>query len=273
MQFIALGLLITVVSNYWQHDEERYTIHLDEAERGRIAIAYARQFGQPPTTDQMRRLIERHLREEIFLREGLALNLDRDDEIIRRRIVQKYEFLQTDLALAEMPDEKALASWFELNRQRYATSAQVTFSHVYFSVDRDGAEAARQRALAALRTLSVKAVMRAPDLGDAFPGPADFVALSEAEGVRLFGRSELIRELTQLPVGQWRGPYRSGFGWHLVYVTGVVAPTLPNLSDVRERVSADYEDEQRRVRSERAFQALRSRYHIVSAGVRDAPRS
>src|SRR5687767_5256189 len=89
-QFMLLGSLIWLGVEYWNTNEQRYTIDVGAAEQQRIVMAYRQQFGREPTAEQLRMLIERHVREEIFLREGLDLKLDQDDEIVRRRIVQKY---------------------------------------------------------------------------------------------------------------------------------------------------------------------------------------
>ena len=46
-----------------------------------------------PSPEDMRRLIENKVREEILYREALALGLDKGDNIVKRRLVQKMEFV------------------------------------------------------------------------------------------------------------------------------------------------------------------------------------
>jgi len=262
-QFLALGLLLWGVYQYTQTHDDRYVIRIGSAERERLAMTYRQQFGQAPTSEALKQLIDRRIREEIFLREGLALGLDRDDEIVRRRIVQKYEFLETDLAVPASPDPETLKRWFERNQARYLTPERVAFSQVYFSVDRDGEQAAKGRALATLDKLRAWHVTRAPTLGDAFPGPADVSALAPDEAARLFGESDLSQQLFKAPVGQWAGPYRSGYGWHLVCVTARAPPALPPWPEIRERVLVDYQDEQRRLANISAFEKLKAQYTII----------
>jgi peptidyl-prolyl cis-trans isomerase C len=261
-QFAMLGLVIWSGVEFWSTDHSRYTIHIGPAEWQRIATTYLQQYGQPPTSAQLRGLIDRQIREEIFLREGLALHLDQGDEIVRRRIVQKYEFLQTDLAVADPPPAEALERWFDENKPRYETPERVAFSQVYFSVDHQSEEAAQSRATRALEKLRGMGVSRAPDLGDAFPGPADVSAVSPEEARRLFGESDLSQALFKLPMGQWSGPYRSGYGWHLIYVTGLTPPALPALTDIRGRALADYLEEERRNANAVHFEKLRAQYTI-----------
>jgi peptidyl-prolyl cis-trans isomerase C len=266
-QFILLGALIWGGVEYWNAEHNRYTIHLGSTERQRIVSNYVREFGQAPTPNQIQSLIDSYVREQIYFREGLALNLAQDDEIVLRRIVQKYEFVQSDLSIPETPQPAVLEHWFEQNKARYFTPESVAFSQVYFAVDMHGEEAARRRAFATLKTLRKRQLTRAPELGDAFPGPADVSAVNTEDARRLFGDSELSHALFKVPLQEWSGPYRSGYGWHLVYVSGHRAPVLSALSEVRERVLADYEDEQRRVLDQRLFAKLRAKYKVRNQAV------
>jgi hypothetical protein len=265
--FLALGLLIWLGGGYWHAHHDRHTIHIGSAHRRRIAAAYLRQFGQAPTPGQVQGLLERYIREEIFLREGLALQLDQDDEIVRRRIVQKYEFLQTDLRVPQQPDPGSLERWFEKNKQRYLVPERVAFTQVYFTTDQHGTTArhddAHARALQVLEKLRRANVPRAAEMGDPFPGPSDPGALGPEDAARLFGESEVAAQLFQVPVGYWEGPLRSGYGWHLVYVVQRQPPQLPPLQDIRERVLADYQAEQLDALKTAAFDKLRAQYHIV----------
>lgn len=265
-QFIVIGLLVWSGVENWHSRHDRHVIQLGPAARQHLSQAYLRQFGQPPSPQQMRGLIDRNIRDEIFLREGLAFNLDKDDEIIRRRIIQKYEFLRIDLAAAAPPTADMLSRWFDQNKLKYRTPERVAFTQVYFTVDKDGEVAAKSRALKVLQKLRGAPVDRAPDLGDSFPGPSDVSSLTPDEATRLFGDSELTNRLFELAAGQWSGPYRSGYGWHLVYIVERVPPTLPTLTQVRAQVLADYLDEQRSIANERAFETLRAKYTIQYDG-------
>lgn len=268
LQFIVLGFLIWGGVECWNGHNDRYMIDLGSAERQRIAVRYFHQFGQLPTPPQLQGLIDRYIREEIFVREGLALNLDKNDEIVRRRMTQKYEFVQTDLVMPNPPGSGVLERWFEQNQFRYLRPERVAFSQVFFSVDHQGEEAARVRALNVLKNLRGVHASHAPELGDAFPGPSDMGALAPGEATRLFGQSEVSEHLFKLPIGQWAGPLRSGYGWHLVYVTGHLPPVLPRLTEVRERVLADYLADQRRILNARTFEKLRAKYTIRDDGER-----
>ncbi len=109
------------------------------------ARGYERQFGKSPDAEELRGLVTAHIREEVLCREALALGLDRDDTIVRRRLAQKMEFLTDDLAGAAEPEDAAVRNFFETNAARYAKPAQVSFRHVYFSKEKRGAKARKRR--------------------------------------------------------------------------------------------------------------------------------
>jgi hypothetical protein len=261
-QFLFLGFLIWVAAEYVEAQNQHYVIHIGPGDRQRLAITYQQQFNQAPTPDQLRSLTENYIRQQIFVREGKSLGLDTNDEIVDRRIAQKFEFIQQDLGVPDEPPADAVRHWYDAHKFSYLTPARVAFSQIYFSSDSHGLAAAYVRAERALRILRGSRLTRAPALGDRFPGPTDLGALSSDEATRLFGESQMTQELFKLPSGRWSGPFRSGYGWHLVYVSHVIPPTLPSFEAVRDRVASDYRDEQRHILDAQAYENLRAKYTV-----------
>ena len=66
--------------------------------------------GRDPTDAELQRLIDLYVREEVLVREARTQGLDRDDSIVRRRLVQKMEYAVAEPAApAEAELEKYLA--------------------------------------------------------------------------------------------------------------------------------------------------------------------
>jgi len=264
LHFVLLGLLIWCASTYRNGHRERYTIHIGGVQREYLASTYRQQFAQPPEPAQLAKLIDDYISDEIRFREGLALGLDRDDEIVRRRVIQKYDFLRSDLVVPEQPTAAVLESWFEKHRMRYQIPECVSFAQVYFAGPDDGpVSTVPERALRALAQLRKAHASRAEGVGDPFPGPSDVGALTKDDAVRMFGQSEVSEELFSAPIGQWTGPMRSGYGWHLFYLTRHLAARVPTLEEVRGRVLADYLADQREAINAGQFSALKARYTIT----------
>jgi hypothetical protein len=188
LHFLALGAVVFAL-NAWRQktrpiEASAPRIEVTAAVIDRLRAGYERQFGQAPDAKELRGLVTGHIREEVFCREALALGLDRDDTIVRRRMAQKMEFLTGDLADVAEPNEAAVREFFEKNSARYARPASVSFRHIYFSKEKRGAqgEAAAREALAALAKGASDEAM-----GDAFLHGFEFAERETQEIAALFG--------------------------------------------------------------------------------------
>ena len=259
--FVAIGIGIFVVSHVIEERQSRYNLTLSNADVLRIANSYAQQYGAQASPAQMRTMIDNAVREEIYLREGLGLGLDKDDEIVRRRIAQKFDFLQQDQAAPREPGEAQLRDWYAAHRDRFAAPAKVSFEQRYFAPDKRGDAAARSLAAAALAS-------PASSPGDTFPGPATIVALSSEDVDRVFGGTGFAASVFAAPEGAWAGPFRSGFGWHVVRVTSRSAVRARSFAEAREDVRRDWIEADRKARNDKAWTALRARYTVTVPQVR-----
>jgi peptidyl-prolyl cis-trans isomerase C len=262
-QFVALGALLFAASEYLEARANFARIDITRNQVEGITNNYRLQYGASPTAEQLNGLVDQFIKEEVFYHEALRLKLDRDDEIIRRRLVQKYEFLQQDLGTPKNPSEADLHAFYRLHEKNYEIPERLTFSHVFFSVDRSNDVAAKARAERALAALTQRRVARAPDRGDGFPGAVDYAGATSVQVRRAFGSSTLSEEIFKIAPGYWAGPFRSGFGWHLVYVEAHESASIATYDDARDAVRRDYIDAQRRARNAEALESLKKHFTIV----------
>jgi Protein of unknown function (DUF3604)/PPIC-type PPIASE domain len=166
-------------------------------------------------------------------REALALGLDRDETIIRRRLRQKLEFVSEDIAAQVDPTEAQLEAFLAQNGDAFRVEPRYSFRHVFLSPSRRGATLGydAERLLAALNRPGERE--RAEEEGDPFLLPFEFDATSSEEVKRLFG-GEFAAALPTLHPGRWQGPIRSGYGVHLVLVERRVPGRVPALGEVRD---------------------------------------
>jgi len=235
-----------------------------------ITTTWFQQYRRPPSDAELRRLVDDYVHDEILYREALAMGLDRDDIIVKRRLVQKVGFLTEDMATQRTPTQQDLAQYFAADQERYRLPPRLTFTHIYFSTDRRGAAARAdaERVLATLRHVGAPA--RAPELGDRFMLQYDFAERSPDEIAILFGGmfAESLFALPQVP--GWQGPLTSGFGVHLVRVVARAPGRMPGLAEVLTAVSQDYDLQRRNEANARRYATLRGRYtvHVDSAAFR-----
>jgi hypothetical protein len=272
LHFALLGVLV-FAANAWrsqQRPTENVAMRI-EVTAGTIAWlreGFTRQWHRAPDADELRGLVNDHLREEVLYREALAMGLDRDDSIVRRRMAQKMEFLTQDIAGAAEPDDATLRKFFEQNAARYAKAARVSFRHVFFSGERRGAnlDADAREALAALANGASDETV-----GDPFLREYEFMDANADEIAAALGR-EFAEKVATMPAGAWRGPVASSYGVHLVRVSGRAEPQPVAFETVRDAVARDFSDERRRKANGDFLEGLKARYRITvdEAALRDA---
>ena len=264
MHFLAIGGAVFVAYGLLRGSSVDGSTHIevDTAQVERLSRMFQAQWKRPPTQTELDGLINSHIREEILYREALAMGLDRDDTVIRRRLAQKMELVADDLAMSAEPLPSELEAFLKENVERYEIPARVSFSHIYFSVDRrgDGAEDAAREALASIRSGGSP-----DDHGDPFMLQRDYPSRTPREVAELFG-SEFSAALFALAPGRWEGPIASSYGVHLAYVRERTSARAPELADVRNRVRNDLLSERRQEANEALVDSLKERYQIVVAG-------
>jgi peptidyl-prolyl cis-trans isomerase C len=265
VHFIFLGILIFFIGDYFKkhHFNEQYEIRISNKDVYRIASLWEKQYGSIPSPVQLQSLLDNYIREEILYREGLEAGLIKDDEVVRRRIAQKQEFLFQDLAVIEDPTNDQLKKYYEEKKSKYAVPEKLSFSHIYFSPDIAGEDAAVQKAKGALQSLQGTKVNRAPELGDRFAYLYDYSNQSKEDIYHLFGGSVFTDSIFYIPAKQWYGPVRSGYGWHLVYVNGISDVTYQPLEEIVEKVKADYIQDTRDQKNAESYQKLERKYIII----------
>lgn len=269
LHFLLLGTVIFAAYSLLNPAVDSATSNLIRVTQGdidRFKQIFQKQWQRLPTYEELQGIIRSHLKEEILYREALAMGLDKDDTIVRRRLAQKVEFLVSDVSVPQEVEVKELMAFYQDNTDRYTRPAKLSFRHIYFNPDRRG-ERTLDEANATLQTLqATKAGIKvAEDLGDRFMFPAVYQHAFTDEITRDFGR-EFTDNLTSLTPGSWQGPVRSGYGMHLVFIHEREAAAIIPFAEVRERVKNDYLYELRQRRNEEVLDKLKARYEIVIEG-------
>ena len=261
LHFAVIGLAILLAASAWRtaHDARRIVFTPDDA--ATLVQRYQLQYGVVPKPDQLEALIQAQIQEDVLYREGVALGIDKNDEVVRRRVAQKAQFLQQDLSAPPEPTAPDLEAYYDAHQAVYADESRTTFRQVFFSPDHDGDEGARRRAQLTLANLSGRP--NEAVVGDPLPDPSVPMVLSAGEARQAFGDSEMAHRLADAPVGRWLGPYRSGYGWHLIFVRSREPGRIRPLTAVREQVRTDYLRDSLAAANTRAMSQLMSRYTIV----------
>ncbi|MGI9322529.1 MAG: peptidyl-prolyl cis-trans isomerase, partial [Pseudomonadales bacterium] len=249
--FLIIGGLIFYLDAQFNRAGE--DIVVDERVVTRIASLWQQQMDRPPSDYELRNLINNWIDEEMLFREAKRLSLDREDIIVKRRLVQKMQFIAEEADVAE-PTEGKLRDYFEEHQEKYLLPRRFTLSHVFYR-ERPGADASA--ALAAARDNAWRS------LGDATMLRPSYVQRSQRELATDFGMAfaEAINALTAAP--GWQGPIKSEFGWHLVRLESIAEPATPAYITVRNQVLNDFLFKEKSQAKQRQLDKLRRHYNVI----------
>ena len=252
--------MFSVVRDPVRDSSDRIVVSTGQIEQ--LAELFTRTWQRPPTADELEGLIQEHIKEEVFYREALAMGLDRDDTVVRRRLRQKVEFLTNDLLSTLDPTEEQLQSYLAENADDFRIAPRISFSQVYLNPDRHGDDLYRDADRLLARLLNSGADLNAAVLGDPFLLPGEYDQESEDRIAGEFGW-EFAMGLADLPVGRWAGPVESTFGVHLVLIRERITEKAPSIDTVRDAVTREWMTARHEETAKAFYQTLRQRYSVI----------
>jgi hypothetical protein len=145
VHFVGLAMLIFAVYGLFNGAEtekpERIVVGPPKIEQ--LAAVFAKAWLRPPSRDELKALVDDYVKQEIYVREALALGLDKDDSVIRLRLRLKMEFLNE--AEAELPatTDADLETYFAAHAAKFAIEPTMAFEQIYLDPERRGGRIAR----------------------------------------------------------------------------------------------------------------------------------
>ena len=266
LHFLLLGAVLfglhAALGRGPEHDAPGADVTVSRDRIAGFAETFARQWGRPPSEDELSALVRDFVREEVLMREAILLGLDRDDTIVRRRLAQKMEFLSEDLVAAVVPGEDDLRDFLAAHPERFRTETRLTFSQVHLDPQKRGAQLDADAAALLDRLRAGSAAIPA---GDSQMLDAEQRDITSREVEATFGPAFAAR-LAELPVASWEGPIASSYGAHLVRVERRLVGGVPPLDDVREAVAREWTAARRAEVKTAQLEGLLSRYRVTIEG-------
>lgn len=249
----GLFLLFSFVSDSPEVADDEIVVTAGHTEH--LTTIFVKTWQRPPTQEELQGLIDSYILEEVLYREAMAIGLDQDDTIIRRRLKQKMEFLVDDFSTTG-PSDIELHEFLQNQPERFRTESSVSFEQVYF-VDADSFVV--DDVLASLQ--------RSDSIDFDFTTtsgllPRQFDDASETRIRNQFGE-DFADSLFALNVGQWTGPVHSPFGTHFIRITQKVEGRVPALDEVRDIVIREWLVDRRLAAQQAIFDSLRDKYTIT----------
>jgi hypothetical protein len=266
LQFLIIGAAIygAYVLFAAPEDDYRDTVVLVDANRIDAVISeWESRWNRPPTRQEIEGLIQAYIKEDVLYRQAVAMGLNEDDPITRRRMAQKLEFLTSDLARLQQPTDGELEQFFEQNQESYRDPNLISFTQIFIDPDARG-DATLDDAAEILAQLMAagEPTEKTMQLGDRFMLQNYFASATELDVRRQLG-SGFSEQVMKLEPGRWHGPVLSGYGVHLVYVFDFTEAPPAEFEVVQARVLEDWHTQKREEFNEQFLESLKSRYEII----------
>jgi len=267
LHFLLIGILLFALYGYMNRgrigvdSSKQITLTLDDLRT--METYFESEWHRQPTPQEFQAMVEEKVQEEVLYREGLAMGLDKDDTIVKRRMAQKMQFLAEDVAAAHEPSTAELKSWFDKNKEKFALPSRYSFRHLYFSPDKrgQGAQQDAAKALAIIVEQSEDSKL-ANSLGDRFMFQDYYGDRAPSAIAKEFGPPFAVA-LEKLKPGSWQGPIESGYGWHLVFVDTVIPGRIPAFEEVESDVKTAWLGEQKARAWQKAYSEMRAKYTVL----------
>jgi parvulin-like peptidyl-prolyl isomerase len=224
--FFAIGSLLFAVDSLFSVN--RNEIYVSAALQERLGLLWQTQTGLTASTEELDSLVNNWIEEEVLYQEALRLGLNQEDSIIRRRLVQKLNFIAESDPLPS-PEMASVEDFYQSRLANYTLPVRYSFRQLYFQQ--------REDALTALNQIS--AGQAATDFGETSMLSSNYAYRSVLDLNASLG-SGFAEQLQELETGSWQGPVTSGFGLHLIFLTNIHPEEVTPFSAITEQVLQDY---------------------------------
>jgi len=265
LHFLLLGAAIFLANHFIsaRSGTQPDKIVITQGDITSIMIGFSRTWQRPPTHEELDGLIRDRVREEVYYREAMAMGLDRDDPVIRRRLQQKLQFVTDDVAAPAQPSDAELSEYLKTHADVFRVDRRFTFNQVYLDPAKHGEKLYKDinELLSQLRRPESDSTDLST-LGDNLLLEHRFEAAPASEIAKQFG-DKFAAKIAELPVKQWSGPIESGYGVHLVFIENRAEGRFPALTEIRDAVQRDWTNAHRLESNEKFFQSLLKHYQVV----------
>jgi hypothetical protein len=228
LHFLVLGgvlfLFYATINDGFTQEEQKVIISKAKIEQ--LTYIWQKKHMQKPTRVEIEELIDAEIFSEIMSREAIKLGIDKDDAIIRRRLVQKMMFVSSNFSSLVTPTEAQLKKYLQTHKETFMSPVHISF------------------------TLQNNVMLN-----------KDNTMMTKWDVSRSYGKDFATKVFT-LPVGVWNTNIMSAYGKVDVYVKELItASTLPYES-IKPRLKAGWQQEEKERLDKAFYKTLKNNYTI-----------
>jgi len=228
VHFLVLGGLLFLVYAYVNDGftQEEKKIVISQAKIDQLTYIWQKKHMQKPTTAEVQELVEGEVYAEIMSREAVKLGLDKEDGIIRRRLVQKMTFVSSNFSALVKPTDTELQKYLQGHKEKFMSPVRISFS------------------------LQNNVMLN-----------KDNKAMSKWDVSRTYGK-EFSNKVFTLPVGVWSKDVMSAYGKVDVYVKEVITETTLPYEEIKSKLKASWQREEKEKLDKKFYETLKNNYSI-----------
>jgi hypothetical protein len=258
LHFIVIGglffLIYTAVNDTFDISTDTNFITPERIDQ--IETIFTGVWNRKPTDEELDNLIKEEVRSEVYYRDALALGLDKNDAIVRRRLRQKMEFLTDTGIYLQEPSPGELETYFAANEQVYKNEPRLAFEQVYL-----GESPPEDSVSQTLKMLRSESAVDPSTLGQHTLLPAQLKMSQPGAIDSVFGKG-FYSQIAVLAPGEWVGPVTSTYGIHLIRTLDGEPARMPPLEEIRDFVLQDWRSAKAEENRQQDYAKRRSRYTV-----------
>jgi hypothetical protein len=197
-------------------------IVVDQAQLHELTVKFEQSQGRKPNRVELSKAVDDWVKEEVLCRAALVAGVDRNDPIIRQRLVNLMQWYLAGEGTDGEPGQNALRRYYEADSEQAGATNALLFEQIFFSTAlRDSsAPMDARKTLDLLQAGKQTGLETAMAQGDPLIAGGDKAAEELQHGrpsdlATNFGVS-FIESIRRLPLDTWSGPLQSSIGWHVV---------------------------------------------------------
>jgi hypothetical protein len=266
LHFLLIGAVIFVFYGLTRDvaSEAPNRIVVTQGQQEQLVANFNRTWLRPPSKDELTGLVDNYVREEVFYREAMAMGLDQDDPMVRRRMRMKLEFILEDLSAQTVADTD-LTAFLQKHPEKFRAETQLSFQQVFLDPKKRKDIAADAQEL----LVRLNSGIAADTVGDSTLTPFEYKLATQTDIKRSLGEGFSI-EVNKLSPGDWTGPVYSAYGAHLLKVSERIEARIPDLAEIRELVKREYLVVLQQEQKDLVYKKLRDNYEVTVEPVSSA---
>ncbi|MFT4759821.1 MAG: hypothetical protein ACI9XO_002560 [Paraglaciecola sp.] len=216
--------------------------------------------------EEKEQMIQNYVREEALYREAVKLGLDQNDFVIKRRIVQKMEFILDNFDESTVTIENdGIAAYFQQHQQRYFHPEQYTFTHIFFKNGDEDVGLKRATDFMKITEHQNLSATESLPYGNRFLYHRNYAEKDINFLKSQFGNT-FITALQNMKANEnkWQGPVPSDYGFHWLKITNKSTERIAKLAGIQSIVRADYLGYLKQQHKQQQIQKLVKEYDVLS---------